>query len=994
MKTQLSFVFLFFAITFLGNAQEKETKRASSVIKAIYLGETPPLAGRTLIPAKPRTGEINPRRTNGSKVVPGKGSKGVDPLRAIQRNAAGTQPGRAPSLVFEVNSSSSSPTDPTGAVGPNHYVSAKNSSFAIHDRSGNVLVPSNSLANIWPGETLGDPIIFYDNYADRFVITQFSDTPNGFLVAVGKGPDPVNDGWFTYRFTTSSFPDYTKFSIWSDGYYVTANKDQGAQTTNEVVFALEREKLLKGDPNAQMVGFSLPGIEDNGFFSPGGFHATGPELPPAGDMRIVFMQDDSWQDVNDDSLKLWSINVNWDNPASSTIAEAEEFTADSNAITDFDSVFDGGSFNNLPQPGGGQNIDVIQSTMMYMTSYRRFCDYNSVVMNFAVDIDDRTDSDNIAAVRWYELRQAGDGQPWTVYQEGTYEAPDGKSAWCASMAMDAFGNIGMGYTSMGTTANNATADSFASLRYTGRLASDPLGTMTVAEQTIAEGTAQDVNFRYGDYAQLTVDPTDDQSFWHIGEYFESTGNNARNVVGVFKIATNPVTDVRIASIDSPSDAVFGNSETVTVTIQNLGTSVQSNIPVSYQIDGGAAVNEVFTGSIPANGTASFSFSATADLSGADTFQISAKTDLSGDENPQNDCNSVIVKELDAVDLALVSLVSPESNGELSATTNVTITINNLGGVEQSNIPVSYTINGGAAVNEVVPGPIAIGGSANFTFNQTADLSSFGTYNFVLTVSQTGDANASNNSITVEVVKEICSPTSDCSFGDNILSFALSDLSNTGIPCNTGYEDFTNLSASLDRTVSNYTITLQGGYASGDDEKFSLWIDLNDNNTFDDSERLVTDGIITSANTDISFPITIPTDAPLGDHRMRARIGDTSFAGDLNDPCNSMSYGSTHDYTASITEPLSVPDFVNSESEMIVTSLPEDKYNISLNTSFEGRLTFNVFTLSGQTLVSNYVNKNGKGLYEYDLDMSYAASGIYIVSIGDNSNRLTEKIIVR
>ncbi|WP_299221525.1 GEVED domain-containing protein [uncultured Aquimarina sp.] len=992
MRSQLFLLFLFFAII-MGNAQEKEVNKASSVVKAIYLGETPPLSGRTLIPAKPRSGEINPRRTNGSKVIPGKGSKGVDPLREIQRNTAATHAGRAPSLVFEVNSSSSSPTDPTGAVGPNHYISAKNSSFAIHDRSGNVLVASNSLANIWPGESLGDPIIFYDNYEDRFVITQFSDTPNGFLVAVCKGPDPVNDGWYTYRFNTGTFPDYTKFSIWSDGYYVTANKDQGAQASNEVVFALEREKLLQGDPNAQMVGFSLPGVEDNGFYSPGGFHATGPELPPPGDMKIVFMQDDSWQGVSDDALKLWTVNVDWENPGSSTIAEAEEFTADSNTITDFDSVFDGGSFQNLPQPGGGQNIDVIQSTMMYMTSYRRFCDYNSVVMNFAVDIDDRTNSDNIAAVRWYELRQAGDGQPWTVYQEGTYESPDGKSAWCASMAMDAFGNIGMGYTTMGTTANNATADSFASIRYTGRLAGDPLGTMTVAEQTIAEGTADDVNFRYGDYAQLTVDPVDDQSFWHIGEYFENSGNNARNVVGVFKIATNPVNDVRIVSIDSPSDAVLTNAETITVTIQNLGTATQSNFPVSYQIDGAAAINEVFTGSIPGGDTTSFSFSTTADLTGASSFDVSARTNLAGDENPQNDCNSKLVQKIDAIDLSVTALVSPESNDELSATANVTITVRNGGAETQSDIPVSYTINGGASVNGVIAGPLAIGESVDYTFGQTADLSVFGTYTFVLTVSQAGDADTSNDSLTVEVVKDICAPTSDCTFGDNIVSFVLSDLLNTGIVCNTGYEDFTNLSASLE-IATEYNVTVQSGFASGDVEKFSLWIDFDDSNTFDLSEQLVTDGVITAANTATDFPITIPADAPLGDHLMRARVGDTSFGGDLNDPCNSMQYGSTHDYTVSVGVPLSVPDFADTNGEMIVISSPEDQYNVQLKTEFEGRLTFNVFTLSGQILVSNYITKNQQGVYEYDLDMSYAASGIYIISMGDNASRITEKIIVR
>jgi len=451
--------------------------------------------------------------------------------------------------------------------------------------------------------------------------------------------------------------------------------------------------------------------------------------------------------------------------------------------------------------------------------------------------------------------------------------------------------------------------------------------------------------------------------------------------------------VRIVSIDSPINAVFTNAETVTVTIQNLGTATQSNIPVSYQINGGAAVNETFTGSIAAGETASYTFTATVDLTSADFFDVEVRTNLTSDDNPQNDCNSKLVEKIDAINLALVALVSPESNAIISANENVTVTINNIGGTAQSDIPVSYTVNGGTEVNEVIPGPIAIGESVVYTFSQTADLSDFGTYNFVLTVSQPGDTDISNNTLTVEVIKNICAPTSDCSFGDNIISFQLSNLSNTGIACDTGYEDFTNLSASLE-IGTDYDVTVQSGFASGEVEKFSLWIDFDDSNTFDLSERLVTDGVITATDTDFAFPITIPADAPLGDHLMRARVGDTSFGGNLNDPCNSMQYGSTQDYTVTIDAPLSVFDFAGNEREMIVISNPEDQYRIQLSTVFDGRLTFNVFTLSGQTLVSNYISKNENGLYEYDLDMSYAASGVYMISIGDSSSRITEKIIVR
>ena len=102
------------------------------------------------------------------------------------------------------------------------------------------------MTSLWAGESLGDTIVFYDTIHHRFVITQFSNTPNGFLIAVCQGSDPVNDGWYTYRFNTqnpATFPDYPKFAVWSDGYYITNNKDQGSPTTSEVVYVLESEKV-------------------------------------------------------------------------------------------------------------------------------------------------------------------------------------------------------------------------------------------------------------------------------------------------------------------------------------------------------------------------------------------------------------------------------------------------------------------------------------------------------------------------------------------------------------------------------------------------------------------------------------------------------------------------------------------------------------------------------------------------------------------------------
>jgi PKD repeat protein len=541
----------FFAVScfFTYGQNTSPVQKATLFVTSEKMIEVPSIASQiasgTFIPSENKVKEFNPKRWGANTSVPGKGLPvGDDPL--LQKQIAGNKsPGRAPSLTFEAASSGSTPTDPTGAVGPNHFVNSWNSSFRIWDKAGNPLIAAASLGTILPG-TMGDPIVVYDKFADRFLITEFYS--NGFDVAISQGPNPVTSGWYVYRFPTSSFPDYPKFTVWSDGYYITANKDQGSPTTSEVVFALERDKMLVGNTTAQMHGFPLPGIIISGFYSPLGFNANGSTLPPAGNAPIVYMQDDAWSGVTADHLKIWSVNVNWTTPANSTISSPQILNTQP-----FDGLFDAGTFSNLPQPSGS-DIDALQATIMYMAQYRRFPTYNSAVFNFVVDLDG---NDNKAGIRWYELRQTTDGAPWTIYQEGTYSQPNGHSAFSGNMCMDANGNIALAYTTVSTT-------QYPSLRYTGRYAADPLGTMTFTEEVIVNGVQVDPSSRYGDYAQMTIDPTDDVTFWSIGEYF--AGGTRKNQVGVFNFAP-PALTAKFSG--SPTTVCAGG--TVTFTDQSLGT---------------------------------------------------------------------------------------------------------------------------------------------------------------------------------------------------------------------------------------------------------------------------------------------------------------------------------------------------------------------------------------------------------------------------------------
>lgn len=501
----------------------------------------------------------HPKRRHGNTVVPGKGKPtGNDPLMGTQARAPQRDPGTI-ILEFLADVSQATPSDPTGAAGPNHYVAAWNSAFRIFDKDGNPLTSEASLATIFPGNAIGDPIVFYDAVVDRFVITEFDNNPNGFNVAVCQGPDPVNDGWYVYTtgFGTGAFPDYTKFASFGDVYMVTANISSGNR-----VFAVERDEMIQGNP-AQFIAFPLPGISTFGFYSPHAFHTTDDEqAPPGTPVPIVYMQDDAWGGVADDHLKIWSATVDWDTPANSSISTAQEIT-----VADFTGVFDGGSFSNRPQ-GGGVDIDVLQATMMNQVQYRRFPGYNSAVMNFVVDVV--AGGGEKAAIRWYELRQDADGDPWTIFQEGTYEAPDGKDAYSGTMAMNGDGDIAIGYYTSSSTDR-------IQMNFTGRFAEDALNVMTVDETPLILSTNSNPSNRLADYTHLTVDPSDDTTFWYIGETFNPVRRDQ-----AFHFSLEPefsVSDVAISNADMQVLTLPNNKFEVILNTSYDGTVAMSVIDI-------------------------------------------------------------------------------------------------------------------------------------------------------------------------------------------------------------------------------------------------------------------------------------------------------------------------------------------------------------------------------------------------------------------------------
>ncbi|MBT8257977.1 MAG: proprotein convertase P-domain-containing protein [Bacteroidia bacterium] len=920
--------------------------------------------------------EMDDGRVRESKInmIPGKGSKGPDPLAKNPHRLKNTIPTRMPEFVFETAASSSAPTDPAGAVGPNHYFAVINTGFRIFDKSGNPLTAQLDETNIFTSSGCCDLTASYDDAADKWVLTLLGA---GVQVAVSDGPDPVNDTWTVY--TYGSVNDYQKMSVWSDGYYMTDNN-------GGLFHIFERDAMIDPEPASgttpQIVTFNLTGLVTFGFHSPHALSVSAGPYPALGGATIVALQDDAWGGgITQDHIKYWTVDIDWSNPMQSNVSAPTEIP-----LAPFVNVFDGGSFSNLPQPGGGQAIDALQGLIYNQAQFRKFGTHNSALFSFVVDVDPTVAKQ--AAVRWVELRQTADNQPWTLYQEGTYTAPDNRHAWNSSLTFDVQGNIGMGYTSM-SSPNSADPNVVVGTYYTGRYASDPLGTMTVAEQVIQAG---DANIpgpfdRYGDYSKIDIDPDGDKKFWFVNEIMAS---GRKNVAGVFQLAPNFNNDVGVISVDTPTDGALSNAETITVTVRNFGELDASGFNVTYQVDGGTVVSEAYAGTLTAGATAQHVFAATADLSTqGQTYSITSCTDYTTDEDNSNDCVSQDVTHILADDIGVTEITSPVS-GEGLGNETVTVTIENFGTQDQSGFDVQYAIDGGTPVVETVVATVLAGGTLSYSFTALANLSSVATYNIVATTLLGADSDNANDSTSTDVTNVSCqsqSNTTSQPIGPDAGSFTNSVVTYT--------DDFVindvNVTIDLVHTWNaDLEIRLIGPGGSP-----AIYLCQDVGSSSDNMTNTVFDDEASTPISSGTGPFTgsfIPQESLSAFDGLQS-IGDWTL--EILDDAN-FDGGTFLGWTLQLCSNtnLSVDDPLIEEGITIIYE-EDNQFLVKLPTSsINERLQLTVQNVLGQTIYyKSLENESGNG-YEHRLDMSYVAAGMYFVKIGNNNQSNIKRIIVK
>ncbi len=978
MKIKLLSLLGFFLISSIAKSQTQPSKPD-------YIGElqlvtvTPSLASKMdELVSTPTTGEARDGRYSKARrpkreVIAGKGSTG-DLLSKNPHLLTGSVKVNAASAVWDAGYTGSNPTDPALAVGPEHVFVVWNTKFAIFDKDGNQLVgPTNPFPAIFPSNGCCDLTVSYDTAADRWVISYLG---GGAQIAVSQTGNPITSDWNIYNI--GSVNDYNKLSVWSDGYYLTD------QSGGNRLYAMDRTAMLDGAGSVSIQGFQLPGIATFGFASPQALNVTNGDMPAAGNAPIVFFQDNSYGGVSEDHIKFWSANVDYSTPGNSSITAAQQIP-----VTPFTSIFDGGSFSNLAQPNGGSLLDALQGIVMNQAQFRKFTTHNSAVFNHVIDID--PSGGKRAAVRWYEFRQTSDGAPWTLYQEGTYASPDGKHAWNASLMMDNQGNIGMGYSAMSVQGNgNTEVGSY----YTGRFASDPLGVMTVTEEVIAPGDAAISGGRYGDYSKIDIDPSDDATFYFTNEVHtaDTPGNQRAANVGRFKIAPDANVDAGIIAFVNPVDGDLSSTQTVEVVVRNFGTVPQSNIEVSFTLDGGTPVTEVVAGPIAPASNINYTFTATVDMSvDGQTYNLCARTNLSGDELPDNDELCSDVTSLLGLDTGVVAITSPVTGSGLSDAEVVTIEIQNFGTVTQTSIPVFYSLDGAAPVTETYSGSIAQGATDTYSFTTTVDLSELTDYVIVAGTELPGDDNPSNDDTSAEVSNFLCQPETNCTLGDGLTLVSVEEINNSS-GCETdGYGDFTDLIANLAQG-GTYDITLSTGYGG---QYVKVWVDYNDDFTFSNNEVILNNFIIApgeaAGNYTETASMAIPANATLGLHRMRIK---TNWNANVPvDACEETTYGETEDYTANITDELGLNESFY-DADFVISSQDQNYFDLNFkSSSYTNDLPVYVINTLGQTLAYYLLEYNGTG-FSKTINMSYVSSGVYFIKIGSESLNKVQRIIVK
>ena len=476
------------------------------------------------------------------------------------------------------------PPDTNGEVGATQYVQIVNQGFQVFNKAtGSSVYGPADIATLWSGmggvcesDAWGDPVVLYDQLANRWVISQFAGyNTNGTITDECIAVSTTSDATGSYNrydfFLGTNFFDYPKVGVWPDGYYMSMNvfNPSGTAYLGPQPFAFNRAAMLVGDP-ATYVTPGITGGASEDPYLPADVDGSTPPPDGAPDPFVEF--------PGNGTYKVYRFHVDWGAPSSSTFA-----LAGSPAAAAFTQLCPA-SVSCVPQNGTADGLDGLADRLMFRAAYRNFGDHESLVSNYTVN------SSGVAGVRWFELRSVTSGTP-SKQQESTYQ-PDTTWRWMGSAAMDNGGDLAVGFSA-------SSAAISPQIRYAGRLATDPANSLAQGEAHLVDGAGSQVGSynRWGDYSDLTVDPSDDCTFWYTNEYYSATGQfNWRTRIGNFRFAEctdappAAAASVVVSKVSDAASVSTGGQIGFKVTLANVGSAAATTLAVSDNLPGGSGLN--------------------------------------------------------------------------------------------------------------------------------------------------------------------------------------------------------------------------------------------------------------------------------------------------------------------------------------------------------------------------------------------------------------------
>ena len=447
-----------------------------------------------------------------------------------------------PLLTFEGGAAAQfcgcAPPDSDGDVGPNHYVEAINSAFAVYDKTGTMLagpITYNTFFASLTGtpcqnQNDGDPFVIYDHLADRWVIADFAfasfpGTNFYECIGVSQSPDPVAGPWALYALLIdpANLDDYPKMALWNNpqpggAYHINFNMFPSPTSFAGVkTFALDRGSMLTGGPANAISFFIQPaGLGDSYSLVAANFRTGDP--PPAGrDEFLLAVDSPANENTSLTTVKGWLYHVDFANPANSTLGVGADHTPNTLITVDpfVEAWTNAAGFSVVPQQGTSDKIQTLGDKIMTPVVYQNLGGTESLWADQTVMV---TFPAGPTGIRWYQFDVTGGTFPATPVEQETWtNNNDGLWRFMPSIAVDQAGNVAAGYAV-------SSPSMFPGIRYAGRLATDPPNDLNQGEATMFTGTGSqtDTNGRWGDYSMTTIDPSDGMSFWHVNEYYATT----------------------------------------------------------------------------------------------------------------------------------------------------------------------------------------------------------------------------------------------------------------------------------------------------------------------------------------------------------------------------------------------------------------------------------------------------------------------------------------